>query len=123
MRHCQQPPLRCERPEGPSMPPRFVPPGDIAGMLAISAPQAYALVRSGELRAIKIGGRGQWRVGTTQIESYIQRSYRATASYLEEERPQERAKARGDSRRHRLRPGPCGPPTGPRSPTRPTPGD
>ena len=75
------------------MPPRFVPISDVAEMLSISASQAYALVRSGELRAIKVGGRGQWRVETTEIESYIQRSYDATESYLEEERRQERARA------------------------------
>ncbi|ASK64908.1 DNA-binding protein [Brachybacterium avium] len=77
------------------MPPRFVPLSDVAEMLSISASQAYALVRSGELRAIKVGGRGQWRVETSEIESYIQRSYKATANYLEQERHQERTKADG----------------------------
>jgi len=77
------------------MPPRFVPLSDVAEMLSISASQAYALVRSGELRAIKVGGRGQWRVEVSEIESYIQRSYDATASILEEERRQERAKPDG----------------------------
>lgn len=75
------------------MSPRFVPLSDVAEMLSISASQAYALVRSGELRAIKVGGRGQWRVETSEIESYIERSYRATATYLEEERRQERSRA------------------------------
>lgn len=75
------------------MPPRFVPLSDVAEMLSISASQAYALVRSGELRAIKVGGRGQWRVETTEIESYIQRSYEATETYLEQERRQERDRA------------------------------
>ncbi|ATG51588.1 DNA-binding protein [Brachybacterium vulturis] len=78
------------------MPPRFVPLSDVAEMLSISASQAYALVRSGELRAIKVGGRGQWRVETTEIESYIQRSYKATANYLEEEHRRERARADGN---------------------------
>ncbi|ATG54437.1 DNA-binding protein [Brachybacterium ginsengisoli] len=77
------------------MPPRFVPLSDVAETLCISASQAYALVRSGELRAIKVGGRGQWRVETTELESYIQRSYKATETLLEEERRQERAKADG----------------------------
>lgn len=77
------------------MPPRFVPLSDVAEMLSISASQAYALVRSGELRAIKVGGRGQWRVETSEIESYIQRSYEATATILEQERRQEREKADG----------------------------
>ncbi|WP_246954690.1 helix-turn-helix domain-containing protein [Brachybacterium sp. Marseille-Q7125] len=68
------------------MAPRFVPLSDVAEMLSISATQAYALVRSGELRAIKVGGRGQWRVEDTEIESYIQRRYEATARMVEEER-------------------------------------
>ena len=74
------------RPEGSSMTPRFVPLSDVAETLSISASQAYALVRSGELRAIKVGGRGQWRVEVTEIESYIQRSYEATEHILQEER-------------------------------------
>lgn len=76
------------------MQPRFVPLSDVAEMLAISASQAYALVRSGELRAIKVGGRGQWRVEITEIESYIERSYAATAQFLEQERAQETSPAR-----------------------------
>lgn len=68
------------------MQPRFVPLSDVAEMLSISASQAYALVRTGELRAIKVGGRGQWRVEITEIESYIERSYAATEKVLEEER-------------------------------------
>lgn len=68
------------------MQPRFVPLTDVAEMLSISASQAYALVRTGELRAIKVGGRGQWRVEMNEIESYIERSYAATERVLEEER-------------------------------------
>lgn len=71
------------------MQPRFIPLSDVAEMLSISASQAYSLVRSGELRAIKVGGRGQWRVEITEIESYIERSYAATAQALEEERERE----------------------------------
>ncbi|HJB09867.1 MAG TPA: helix-turn-helix domain-containing protein [Candidatus Brachybacterium merdavium] len=77
------------------MQPRFIPLSDVAELLSISASQAYALVRSGELRAIKVGGRGQWRVETTELESYIERSYAATAQALEEERARER-----ESQRH-----------------------
>jgi hypothetical protein len=32
-------------------------------------------VRSGDLPAIKIGGRGQWRVEATELENYIARMY------------------------------------------------
>ncbi|WP_229711014.1 helix-turn-helix domain-containing protein, partial [Sinomonas atrocyanea] len=42
--------------------PRFLTLKDVQEELQISASQALALVRSGELRAIQIGGRGQWRI-------------------------------------------------------------
>ena len=35
---------------------------DVAAELNVSDSQVYHMVRSGELPAIKIGGRGQWRV-------------------------------------------------------------
>ncbi|MEZ0494476.1 helix-turn-helix transcriptional regulator [Kineococcus sp. DHX-1] len=60
------------------MPARFLPLADVAETLAISSAQAYALVRTGELRAIKVGGRGQWRVEDSELEDYIQRMYAQT---------------------------------------------
>ena len=33
-------------------------------------------MRSGELRAIQIGGRNQWRVERSKLEEYIQEAYR-----------------------------------------------
>ena len=41
---------------------RFLPLTDVAELLNVSIAQARALVRSGDLRAIKVGGLGQWRV-------------------------------------------------------------
>jgi excisionase family DNA binding protein len=57
---------------------RFIPLTEVSEILDISAAQAYALVRSGDLPAIKVGGRGQWRVETVELESYIQRMYAET---------------------------------------------
>ncbi|WP_426562245.1 helix-turn-helix domain-containing protein [Angustibacter sp. McL0619] len=65
------------------MPPRFLTLPDVAEQLNISAAQAYALVRSGDLPAIKVGGRGQWRVETTELESYIQRMYVQTRDFVQ----------------------------------------
>ncbi len=62
---------------------RFLPLTDVAEILNVSAAQARALVRSGELRAIKVGGRGQWRVEKTELEDYIQRMYRQTQAEVE----------------------------------------
>ncbi|GAA4285144.1 helix-turn-helix domain-containing protein [Brevibacterium daeguense] len=62
---------------------RFLPLTDVAEILNVSAAQARALVRSGELRAIKVGGRGQWRVEKTELEDYIQRMYQQTRAEVE----------------------------------------
>lgn len=61
---------------------RFLQLSDVAEVLNISASQTYALVRSGELPAIKIGGRGQWRVERSQLEEYIQRCYAETRAFV-----------------------------------------
>ena len=62
---------------------RFLQLADVAEILNISSAQAYALVRSGDLRAIKVGGRGQWRVETSELEAYIQRMYEQTRAMVE----------------------------------------
>jgi excisionase family DNA binding protein len=64
------------------MPPRFLLLADVAEILNISSAQAYALVRNGDLPAIKIGGRGTWRVEQTELESYIKRCYDETAAFV-----------------------------------------
>lgn len=61
---------------------RFLTLADVAETLNISAAQTYALVRSGELPAIKIGGRGQWRVEATELEGYITRMYDETRQFV-----------------------------------------
>ena len=61
---------------------RFLPLTEVSEILDISSAQAYALVRSGELPAIKVGGRGQWRVETSELENYIQRMYSQTREFV-----------------------------------------
>lgn len=65
-------------------PPRFLQLADVAEILNTSTAQVYALVRRGELPAIKIGGRGQWRVETSELEAFIERSYEETRSFVRE---------------------------------------
>lgn len=55
---------------------------DVQVVLAISSSQAYALVRLGQLRAIRVGGRGQWRIEVAELEAYINRAYEATAAII-----------------------------------------
>lgn len=64
------------------MEPRFLQLTDVAELLNVSASQVYHLVRSGELRGIKIGGRGQWRVEKVELERYIERMYAETADWI-----------------------------------------
>lgn len=64
--------------------PRFLTLVDVAEVLNISTSQAYALVRNKELDAIKVGGRGQWRVERARLEDYIARMYTQTREFLEE---------------------------------------
>ena len=63
--------------------PRFLQLADVAEVLNISSAQAYALVRRGELNAIKIGGRGAWRVEASELETYIQRLYSETREFID----------------------------------------
>lgn len=72
---------------------RFLKLTDVAETLNISSAQAYALVRSGDLPAIKVGGRGQWRVEAQQLESYIQRMYERTEKMVAENALDESADA------------------------------
>ena len=62
---------------------RFLTLTEVAEVLNTSSAQVYAMVRRGELPAIKIGGRGQWRVERDKLEEYIAEAYKATEKYVE----------------------------------------
>ena len=64
--------------------PRFLTLTDVAEVLNTSSAQVYALVRRGELPAIKIGGRGQWRVVASQLVTYIERMYAETRTFVDQ---------------------------------------
>ncbi|MBW3086800.1 hypothetical protein KEM60_03029 [Austwickia sp. TVS 96-490-7B] len=69
---------------------RFLPLSEVCEILAISSAQGYALVRTGELPAIQIGGRGQWRVEASVLEEFISAKYaeqRAAAVSEQRESP------------------------------------
>jgi excisionase family DNA binding protein len=65
---------------------RFLTLADVATELAISVHQAYALVRSGELPAIKIGG--HWRVETAALEGFIADKYEESRRHARWEQAQ-----------------------------------
>lgn len=66
--------------------PRFLTLADVTEVLNISMTQAYALVKSGDLPAMKVGGQGkagQWRVDSDHLEAYIERMYAETRASIE----------------------------------------
>lgn len=62
--------------------PRFLTLTDVAEVLNVSLSQVQALVRSGDLKGVKIGGRGVWRVENVELEAFIQRMYAQTEETL-----------------------------------------
>lgn len=68
------------------MAPRFLLLADVAEILNIKPRQVYALLHSGELPAIQVGGKGQWRIEATQLEAYIERKYAETRAMIEREK-------------------------------------
>ncbi len=62
--------------------PRFLALSEVAQILAVTDTQVYALVRSGSLKALKLGGRGRWRVERSELESYIARMYDQTEQFI-----------------------------------------
>lgn len=50
---------------------------DVAEALNISMSQTRALIKSGDIDGIQIGGRGQWRVEEAKLDEYIERQYAA----------------------------------------------
>ena len=69
---------------------RFLTLPDLAEQLSISMVQARALVRSGEIPAIQVGGRGQWRIEAAELEDYIARKYRENAARIEQRRSEQK---------------------------------
>lgn len=63
-------------PNSPSSGPRFLTLDQVADELQVTRSQVYALVRDRSLAAVKIGGRGQWRVERSRLEDYIAELYR-----------------------------------------------
>ena len=66
------------------MPPRFLTIADVAETLSVTVSQVRALLASGELRGIQVGGKGARRVEASELEAYIERQYAKTEARLKE---------------------------------------
>ncbi len=61
---------------------RFLTLADVTEILQVPMSTVRALVRSGELRGIQVGGKGTWRVERVELEAYIKRCYDETDERL-----------------------------------------
>ena len=73
-----QPPVT----ETPGSQHRFLTIEQTAEELNVSQTQIRAMLRSGELHGFQVGGRGLWRVGRVDLESYIEAAYEQTAARI-----------------------------------------
>lgn len=71
----------------------------VAEELQVNRAGVYAMVRRGELPALKLGGRGMWRVDRRDLETFIEQARDDTARSGSQNIPSSRA-----SRRTRTRP-------------------
>lgn len=69
--------------ENDAIEPRFLTLDQVARYLSVSSSQAYALVRSGDLPAIKLGGRGVWRVDKNKMDAYLEDLEQKTAQWTQ----------------------------------------
>ncbi len=57
---------------------KFLTIADVAEYLNVSAGQVRTLINTGQLPAIQVGGRGQWRIEMDELEKYVQAAYAQT---------------------------------------------
>ncbi|MDQ0678863.1 excisionase family DNA binding protein [Arthrobacter pascens] len=62
--------------------PRFLTIDQVATELNIGQPLVRGLLKSGELRGFQLGGRNIWRIGTDDLQDYIDDAYRKTAERI-----------------------------------------
>ncbi len=62
--------------------PRFLTLAQVADELNVKQSLVQGLIRTGELRAFQVGGRGMWRIGRQDVEDYIAQAYQRTAERI-----------------------------------------
>jgi excisionase family DNA binding protein len=69
--------------ERPPIEPRLLTLDEVATYLAVSKAQVYAMVRSGELPGVKLGGRGVWRIDRRRLDDYIDHLHVETQAWTD----------------------------------------
>lgn len=65
-----------------TMPLLFLTPTQVAEELNMKPSQVHALIKTGELRAFQVVGRGMWRIGRQDVEDYITEAYPRTVERI-----------------------------------------
>ncbi len=58
--------------------PRMLTLTQVKDILNVGMPTLYALLSSGELRGLQLGGRRMWRVSEDDLADYLERAYKET---------------------------------------------
>lgn len=61
---------------------RFLTIEQAAEELNVTESLIRGLIKTGELRALQVGGRGLWRIGRQDVEDYISGAYRRTTERI-----------------------------------------
>ncbi|MFT4009503.1 MAG: helix-turn-helix domain-containing protein [Nocardioidaceae bacterium] len=54
---------------------KFLSPAEVADILGVKVSQVMAILTTGELMGIQVGGRGIWRIEDVELDAYIERRY------------------------------------------------
>lgn len=55
--------------------PRFLTVDEVAEVLSVGAVDVHELVNEGQLRAIRVGSPGAWRIEVDELSSYVEAKY------------------------------------------------
>ncbi|MDR6794788.1 excisionase family DNA binding protein [Pseudarthrobacter oxydans] len=61
---------------------RFLTMTQVAEELNVKQSLVQGLIKTGELRAFQVGGRGMWRIGRQDVEDYVNQAYQRTAERI-----------------------------------------
>lgn len=61
---------------------RFLTIDQVAEILNVNKPTIYALLRNGQLRGLRLGGRGVWRISEDDLQAYLDAAYQEAAERI-----------------------------------------
>lgn len=61
---------------------RFLTMAQVAEELNVKQSLVQGLIKTRELRAFQVGGRGMWRIGRQDVDDFIAEAYRRTAERI-----------------------------------------